>query len=293
MSKNLLVTGTDGFIGSNFAANARAHQFNVYELNRKSNSWDAERYREDLILTAGNIKFDSVIHLGAIASTMNTNVDTMIGFNVEAVQILANFCSGTDTPLIFVSSAAVYGNEGKSLSLYAKTKIQGEEILRRTPNLQFTALRLFNTYGFNEIEKNDMKSVISDIIISGIKNQKISIWQFPELEFGSQSRDFIFVHDVIQVITSLIRSKRYFGETLDLGSGHSYKFIDLANFIISIEKEWFIESIQPPKNYQKNFYQQYTCANNKWITEFLNLKKPKHPFEIIPDLIDKYKIFIN
>ena len=293
MSKNLLVTGTDGFIGSNFAVEARLKQFNIYELSRRSDKWNAERYREELLLTARNVKFESVIHFGAIASTSNTDIDTMIGFNVEAVEILANYCSGTNTPLIFISSAAVYGNETKSLSLYAKTKRQGEKILNQTPNLKFSTLRLFNTYGFNEIEKTDMKSVISDIIISGIKKKKISIWQFPDLEFGSQSRDFIFVQDVIQVISALINEKRYFRETLDLGSGQSYKFIDLAKYITSIEDDWFIESIQPPKNYQKNFYQQYTCANVDWITDLLELKKPRHPFEIIPDLINKYKVFFN
>jgi ADP-L-glycero-D-manno-heptose 6-epimerase len=267
MSKNLLVTGTDGFIGSNFVVEARLKQFNIYELSRRSDKWNAERYQEELLLTARNVKFESVIHFGAIASTSNTDIDTMICFNVEAVEILANYCSSTDTPLIFISSAAVYGNETNSFSLYAKTKRQGEKILNQTPTLKFSSLRLFNTYGFNEIEKADMKSVISDIIISGIKNKKISIWEFPDLEFGSQSRDFIYVKDVIQVIFALISEKRYFGETLDLGSGQSYKFIDLANYITSIEDDWIIESIQPPTNYQKNLYQQYTCANVDWITD--------------------------
>lgn len=293
MSKNLLVTGTDGFIGSKFAIEAKLRKFNVYELNRRRSWWNSEYYREDLISTAEKIKFESVVHFGAIASTSNSDKDTMLGFNVEAVEIIANFCSVTNTPLIFVSSSAVYGNEGKDLSLYAQTKIQGEKILSRTPNLEFTVLRLFNTYGFNETEKNDMKSVISDMIISGITTKKLSIWQFPNLELGSQSRDFIFVHDVIQIIMSLIESKRYLGETLDLGSGQSCKFIELAKFISFIEKDWLIQSILPPKNYKNDSYQKYTCANTYWITEYLNLKKPKHPFETIPKLINNYKLFFN
>ena len=138
-----------------------------------------------------------------------------------------------------------------------------------------------------------MKSVISDMIVSGHKYKKVFIWKFKHMKFGHQSRDFIYVQDVVHTIISIIQSKRYFRETLDLGSGQSYKFIDLANFIVSIETEWLIEAVNPPDSYLKNSYQQYTCAKAEWIPTSIDLIKPRHPFEIIPSLIKKYKTIAN
>lgn len=293
MNKNLLVTGIDGFIGSNFALQARINNFKVFGLSRPSANWDAEQYQKNLKEIVKNNEFESVIHFGAIASTRLIDREALYGFNVEAVKIITNFCSSTNTPLIFISSSAVYGNTSNNLSMYAETKKQGESIIQNTPNLRFLILRLFNTYGFNEIEKNDMKSLISEMIISGLKNKKISIWEFSDLQLGSQSRDFIYVQDVINIIMTLIISERYFHETLDLGSGESYKFIDIANYVASLESNLLIESVSPPIAYEKKFYQQYTCANISWMKKVDGLRIPRHPFEIIPELIKKYELLIK
>ena len=135
-----------------------------------------------------------------------------------------------------------------------------------------------------------MKSIISEMIISGLKDKKISIWQFSDLQLGAQSRDFIYVQDVINIIMSLIITKRYFGETLDLGSGQPYKFIDIAKYVASIETDILIESVSPPDTYEKDFYQHYTCADMSWIKLVDDIINPRHPFEIIPELIEKYKM---
>jgi nucleoside-diphosphate-sugar epimerase len=138
-----------------------------------------------------------------------------------------------------------------------------------------------------------MKSLISEMIISAIKNGKISIWQFNGLQFGEQSRDFIYVHDVVNVIIYLVATKRYFNETLDLGSGESYKFIDIAKFIASLEVDTIIESISPPIAYERKNYQQFTCANMSWLRPINSLIAPRQPYEIIPELIKHYKMFME
>jgi len=290
MDKNILVTGIEGFIGSNFALLAKMNNFKVFGLSRPGANWNEVQYLENLNATVKNIKFECVIHFGAIASTRFIDEEALYGFNVEAVKLIVNFCSITDTPLIFISSSAIYGNKNNNLSMYAQTKKQGELIINETPGLRFLIFRLFNTYGFNEIEKNEMKSIISEMIISGLKDKKISIWQFSDLQLGAQSRDFIYVQDVINIIMSLIITKRYFGETLDLGSGQPYKFIDIAKYVASIETDILIESVSPPDTYEKDFYQHYTCADMSWIKLVDDIINPRHPFEIIPELIEKYKM---
>jgi ADP-L-glycero-D-manno-heptose 6-epimerase len=293
MNKNILVTGIEGFIGSNFALQAKKKDFNVIGLNWTKVNWNADEYKNYLYKITKAMELESVVHFGAIASTSFIDKQILYGFNVEAVQVIADFCALRNTPLVFTSSAAVYGNADNNLSPYAQSKLKGEWILKNTPSLKFVALRLFNTYGFNEIEKKDMKSLISDMIISGLKNKKISIWKFGDLQMGSQSRDFINVLDVNDIILSLITSSTYLNETLDLGSGESYRFIDIANFIASLDHEITIELIDPPIEYDRSYYQKYTCADMLWLKTFDKGIEPIVPFEKIPELIEQYKAILN
>lgn len=289
MTKNILVTGIEGFIGSNFALQAQEKNYNIIGLTWKKPNWNAVEYENYLFEITKDIELESVVHFGAIASTRFVNKQMLYGFNVEAVQVIANFCALKDTPLIFASSAATYGNADNYLSPYAKSKMQGELILKNTPKLKFVALRLFNTYGFNEIHKQNMKSLISDMIISSLQNKEILIWKFGNLQAGLQSRDFINVLDVNEIILKLIIEARYTNEALDLGTGKSYKFIDLANFIALINPEIEIKLTDPPIDYDRSFYQKYTCADMSWLEAYDMGTAPIDPYSIIPGLINQYK----
>ena len=293
MVKNILVTGVEGFIGSNFALQAKKKNFNVIGLKWEKANWDAAQYENYLSEITKNVEIESVVHFGAIASTKFTNKQMLNGFNVEAVQVIADFCALKNTPLVFASSAAVYGNADNYLSPYAHSKMQGELILKNTPGLNFIILRLFNTYGFNEIRKNDMKSLISDMIMSSLQYKKISIWKFSNLQAGLQSRDFISVLDVNSIILKLIISASYPNLTLDLGTGQSYKFIELANFVASINPETVIELTDPPIEYDRSFYQGYTCANMTWLETFDIGIEPIKPYKKIPELLDQYRKILN
>ncbi len=293
MVKSILVTGIEGFIGSNFEFQAKKLNFNVIGLKWNKTNWNVDDYKSYLYEITKDMKLESVVHLGAIASTKFIDKQILNGFNVEAVQVIADFCAQKNIPLIFTSSAAVYGNADNNLSPYALSKMQGELIIKNTKGLNFIALRLFNTYGFNEIGKNDMKSLISDMIISSLDSKKISIWQFDNLQMGSQSRDFISVQDVNKIILEMIISSRYVNQTLDLGSGHSYKFIDLANFIALTDPEIVIELTDPPVGYDRSYYQRHTCADMSWLNTFDIGIKPTLPYIKIPELIEQYKKFLK
>lgn len=289
MTKNILVTGIEGFIGSNFALQAQKKNYNIVGLTWKKPNWNVVEYESNLFEITKDLELESVVHFGAIASTRFMNKQMLYGFNVEAVQVIANFCALKNIPLIFTSSAAIYGNTDNYLSPYAKSKVQGELILKSTPKLKFVSLRLFNTYGFNEIHKQDMKSLISDMIISSLQNKEILIWKLDNLQAGLQSRDFINVLDVNEIILKLIIEARYTNQALDLGSGKSYKFIELANFIALINPEVEIKLTDPPIDYDRTFYQKYTCADMSWLNSFDIGIAPLDPYKVIPGLINQYK----
>jgi len=293
MSKNILVTGIEGFIGSNFALQAKKKNYNIVGLTWEKPNWKVVDYEINLFEITKDLELEAVVHFGAIASTRFINKQMLYGFNVEAVQVIANFCALKNTPLIFTSSAAIYGNAGNYLSPYAKSKVQGELILKNTPKLKFASLRLFNTYGFNEIHKQDMKSLISDMIISSLQNKEILIWKLDNLQAGLQSRDFINVLDVNEIILKLVIEARYTNEALDLGTGKSYKFIDLANFIALINPEIEIKLADPPIEYDRSSYQRYTRADMSWLDAFDIRIAPLDPYKIIPGLINQYKDFLE
>ena len=193
MSKKILITGSQGFIGTHLVQKCSEQGVEIVEFNPKTDVWMKNHYESELEFVTSNEELGAVIHLGALASTRIKDKQLLYGFNLEAVMLIANFCRKRQLPLTFVSSSAIYGNSGKNLSEYAKTKLLAEEYLRSSKDLNYNIVRLFNTFGFNEIKKQSMKSIVSDMIISAITKRKIEIWKIPNLGFGEQSRDFIFV----------------------------------------------------------------------------------------------------
>lgn len=289
MTKKILITGTKGFIANNLVKLAKADNFSVTNFEPNTEFWDAEHYGRHFAETVLGNQYDAVVHLGAIASTRVENEDLLYGFNTHAVGIISKYCVANNTPLIFISSSAVYGAGQGMASMYSKTKQDAENILNQTPGLKFTILRLFNSFGFNELPKKEMRSVVSDMIISAILSKKIKIWQFNEIPFGEQSRDFIYVDDVGNTILSVIFNRWFFGGTYDLGSGRSHKFIDLAKNIAKHLDKVDIIPIAPPENYNKANYQFYTKAKMDWLDSSLILHPSNSLNQLIPTLIIQYQ----
>lgn len=292
MNRKIIVTGTNGFIGGNLKKLAQINNFEVLGFDSVSNFWDAHSYKSEFYKSIGSDKYECVIHVGAIASTRNNKIQDLFGFNTQAVQIISDFCLHSHTPLIFLSSSAVYGNSEGAESMYAKSKREAEDVLNKTTGLPFTIFRLFNTYGFNEIKKGVMKSVVSDMIISAIKEQEIRIWQLEDFPFGKQSRDLIHVNDVCNLILQVLIHKLFDRNTHDLGSGESHEFINVANTIVSNFSGVKIIPVKTPDNYDVSLYQTFTKANMDWLSNSLIMHSMSDLYENIPKLIAKYKTVI-
>jgi len=251
--------------------------------------WVKSHYGSELEFVTSNEDLGAVIHLGALASTRIKDKKLLYGFNHEAVISIANFCLERQLPLTFISSSAIYGNSGKNLSEYAKTKLLAEEYLRSREDLDCNIVRLFNTFGFNEIKKESMKSIVSDMIISAITTRKIEIWKIPKLGFGEQSRDLIFVEDVANSLLNLSIKNCNLSKTIDLGSGKSTKFIDLATLIADQGTDVEIIPKHLPSDYNLDSYQIYTRADTDWKESAPELLPDTKISEVIPKLFTQYK----
>ena len=224
MIKKILVTGGCGFIGSNIANHFAKKGFKVFIIDNLSvgnrqnliKSKNIYFYKADINnINKINIKdkIDCCIHLAARAEIMIERKSEHQYFfdNVLGLQEVLNFCAKKKVKkFIFASSASVYGdtlnikvkeNKKKNpLHFYGYTKAIGEEMVRdycEINKMKYFNLRFFNVYG------NKSNAVVAKFIAQYLQNKEITIYGS-----GNQSRDFIHVDDIIQIV-SLLFVKKY------------------------------------------------------------------------------------
>src|SRR5450631_1024083 len=143
-----LVTGGAGFIGSNLVASLNEAGHSDVVVNDSLDSgqkWRnlAKRQLADVV-PPGELfgwlegrKLDAVIHLGAISDTTATDGDLVIETNFRLSLRLLDWCTASETPFIYASSAATYGDGA-----------QGFDDNNQVAALK--ALRPMNLYGWSK-----------------------------------------------------------------------------------------------------------------------------------------------
>lgn len=235
----ILVTGHKGFIGSNMikALSAENHTVTGYEWGEQFPDFD----------------FDVVIHMGAISSTNEKDVDKVMRQNYEFTMKLASLCEENNCMLQYSSSASVYGNgpifsEDASVdpkSAYAWSKYLCERYIMNSKFKNITqGFRYFNVYGPGEGHKSQPSPYEAFSRQSTIK-----------LFNGSDriKRDFVPVETVVRTHIEFLKVPE--SGIWNIGSGQPISFLDVAN---TFNKP--IEYIEIPEDIRSN-YQWYTCAD--------------------------------
>ncbi len=244
MSK-VLVTGGAGFIGSNLTEallkkGNRVRVLDNFSSGKKENLIFNERYLtlemiegdiRDLALCQKSMEgIDYVFHQAALASVPQSVEDplTTNGVNVEGTLniLLAARDEGVKR-LIYASSCAVYGDDPRlpkregmvsvPLSPYALQKYIGEHYHRlfsQLYDLETVSLRYFNVFG----PKQDPGSVYSAVIPRFID---ALVYDRSPIVFGDgeQSRDFVYVDNVVQANLLAMSAKHLQGEVINIGCG--------------------------------------------------------------------------
>lgn len=236
---------------------------------------DRSELSQWLLSNPGKIRY--FFHLGARTDTTETDYEILKKLNLEYSQLVWNYCTKENIPLVYASSAATYGNgefgykdeealvdKLKPLNAYGISKNEFDRwAIRQEKTPPFWAgLKFFNVYGPNEYHKGRMASVILHAFRQ--INEKGSVKLFrshnPNYADGGQLRDFIYVKDVLKVCLWLMKNQPASG-LYNLGTGKARSFHDLAKAVFdSLEKKVQIDFIDTPMDIRDK-YQYFTEAD--------------------------------
>jgi len=303
----IIITGAAGFIGSNLAGMLNEKGINELvlvdcfnnkekERNYRDKRYIAEVDRDDLIEWLGKNHKDVsfVFHLGARTNTAEFDCSVFDRLNLGYSKNVWNLCSEYCIPLIYASSAATYGSgvlgysddhalvkKLKPLNPYGESKNDFDKwLLDQKISPPFWAgLKFFNVYGPGEYHKGRMASVVYHAFNQILETGQMKLFRShkPGIDHGGQSRDFIYVRDVVNVIYWLYENRPASG-IYNLGTGKARSFLDLTNSTFSaMGKSPSIEFIDTPVDIRDK-YQYFTEArmeklrNSGYSEEFYSLE---------------------
>ncbi len=247
--KNILITGTKGFIGKNLAYEL-SDLFLIHEINE--DIFESDNWGDALLKKLQDIDPDVIFHIGACSDTLETDVNYMMIRNFEFTKILSEYSFTSETKLIYSSSAANYGtNNLYPSNLYGWSKYVAEQFVIQNGGI---ALRYFNVYGPGESNKGRMASVAYQMLEKIRNGEEVKL--FP----GEPKRDFVYIKDVISA--NIFAYKNYDDlvyEYYDVGCGESRTFEDVMN-ILELPYTYYREDEVPLG------YQFFTQSNKeKWM----------------------------
>jgi ADP-L-glycero-D-manno-heptose 6-epimerase len=252
----IIVTGAAGFIGSNLvkALNARGERDiiavdNLSRAEKFRNLVDCEiaDYIDKQEFSAQLERYKNVkgiFHQGACSDTMESDGRYMMENNYRYSLALLRHAEAYGIPLIYASSAAVYGGSERfveepeaerPLNVYGYSKYLFDQVVRRRigeRSSQVVGLRYFNVYGPGEAHKARMASVASHNFDEFLADGRVRLFEghdgWPN---GGQSRDFIHVDDVVAVNLDFFDHPERSG-IFNCGTGRAQPFNDVASTVV-------------------------------------------------------------
>jgi ADP-L-glycero-D-manno-heptose 6-epimerase len=257
-----VVTGAAGFIGSRLVAalnrggigeilavddlSAGANAKNLYALEIED-YMDKGEFLARLSTGSLDGTVEAVLHQGACTDTLELDGKYMMENNYAYSKALHDWCQDEEVPLVYASSASVYGagpgfaeeraNE-RPLNVYAYSKFLFDQYVRRGAaqrTAQVAGLRYFNVYGPNEGHKKLKK--MHSIALQAYEQFRARGWVelFAGCDGfgdGEQRRDFIHVDDAVAVNLWLLENREVSG-IFNCGTGRAQTFNEVAAAVIN------------------------------------------------------------
>ena len=257
-NQKILVTGSDGFIGSHLVEGLldKGCQVRAFVLYSSFNSWGwLDTFPKDKLekieMFAGDIRdpygvrnamrgIDTVFHLAALIAIPFSyhSPDTYVDTNVKGTLNVLQAARDADCRRVLITSTSeVYGTAQyvpiderhpfQGQSPYSATKIGADRIAEsfyRSFNTPVTIVRPFNTYG----PRQSARAVIPTIITQLLAGAK-------EIKLGgiNPTRDFNYVKDTVNGFIAIAETDTAVGEEINIASQQEIAIGQLAREIIS------------------------------------------------------------
>jgi ADP-L-glycero-D-manno-heptose 6-epimerase len=262
-SHPLLVTGAAGFIGARFVERCNRLGVPVVSVD-VSDAFGRDEHRgldfgrcidRDAVadwLRDERPSLRGIVHLGACSDTTELDEAFLERVNVGASRTLWRHACSERLPFVYASSAATYGDGGEGfaddeaaferlrpLNPYGESKrrfdlwVLEEERAGRTPP-SWSGFKFFNVYGFGERHKGAMASVVVKAYEQIARTGRVTLFRSHKdgVADGHQSRDFVYVEDVVDVLWFALEQPIRRG-VYNLGTGQARTFLDLARAVFA------------------------------------------------------------
>lgn len=310
----IIVTGANGFIGSRIIKELNRRDFsdivavdffspNDLRSLITKDEFKTFLYPNELFKFLETNKPDYIIHMGAVSSTLETDMWKLKRENIDYPAKLFKYAQKHGAVFIYASSASVYGDgrdgfsdnlhQGKlfpnSLYGWSKKEFDGWILRQCKPKDQWYGLRYFNVFGPGEENKGPMSSIIPRAYIEIRKTGKVQLFrEEPAFFVGPMARDFVYVKDVVKMTCDLIHNRIESG-IYNIGSGQTKTWKEIVTPI-------FEDAVIPVKIEYKKLpydslitYQSFTLAPmEKWIKAG-GTKPAWDPIDAVRDYLEYLK----
>lgn len=252
---NFLITGAAGFLGSSLA-NQLAREGHMVRAIDDLSSGEPQVLFEDVHFTRGDVNdrpklwtllqdVDCVYHLAARVRVSESLLypreynEVNVGGTVSLMEAMRDV--GVRR-VVFASSGAVYGNQETQplkesappvpRSPYAVSKLASEYYVRTIGSLwgiEAVCLRIFNAYGPGQSLPPSHPPVVTNWLRQAVRGGSLVVHGD-----GKQTRDFVYVNDVVRALTAASTAPDVDQAVINVGSGAETRMRDLAEQILAV-----------------------------------------------------------
>lgn len=240
MKNKILITGINGFLGSHLAKYLKQNfeviglEYQIDNLHRIENEgltvYESNESTLETIFKTHNIY--AVIHVATIYRRQGEPILNLLKTNINLPARLLELASKHEVKL-FINTDSFFNNSSYTysyLSDYTLSKKQSLEwikLLAETSDCKVANMKVFHMFG-----ENDAPGKFIPFVIEKIKNNEA----FLELTQGEQTRDFIYVNDVVTAFEQVLKNfdiLEHFQE-FEVGTGKSNTIKELVTLIKEI-----------------------------------------------------------
>ena len=257
--QNILVTGAGGFVGCHMIDALLKRRMKVRALDNfscSSRKSFIKDYSKKVDLVECDIRnprdvkksvrgMDAVFHFAAIRSVVKTVEDPLLSHEVNATGALLLLHHSREARVkhfVFTSTSAVYGDaladaqkeSGRlnPISPYGMAKLLAERYAKYyyfESGLPTTSVRIFNVYGPRQNPESKYSLAVPGILSKIYNNER------PVVDgSGGQSRDFVYIADVLDAFFKILGNKKAYGKVYNLGFGRATAINTLVKTLIRL-----------------------------------------------------------